>query len=68
MTATLGTRIAARRRALKLTQRELAKRVDCEQATIARIERGVVKSPRAQLLYAISKHLKMSAQTLLGGR
>lgn len=68
MTATLGSRIAARRAELKITQRELARRIDCTTTALCKIEKGHTKNPSARVILGLSKHLKMSAQTLLGGR
>ncbi len=52
MTTLMASRLKMRRRALGLSQKELAQGI-CEQGQISRIEKGNY-SPGAELLYALS--------------
>ncbi len=60
MTSTLGSRVAARRIELNLTQRELSARIGCTVTTLSRLELDRVKNPSQRILLALSKHLKVS--------
>ena len=64
---TLGEIIRARRKALDLTQAELADRAGMSQVAISLIERGR-KNPSLGTLDVLSAHLKCSAADLLRAR
>lgn len=61
----LGGYIAARRKALGLTQDFVAQRLAVEIETVSRIERGV-SVPSLRTLLAIARELSTSVQELLG--
>jgi len=62
----LGERIALARRRRKLTQRQLAEQIGCQQSDIHRIEAGLVTDPRAGRIIALAKALQVSTDWLLG--
>lgn len=66
----IGYIIRERRRALGLTQEELAERISADdelltQADVSRIETGAVKFPRPERLYRIAEALDLSLGDLL---
>ena len=61
----IGANIKSRRRALGLTQAELAKQLGLTQANVSRIEANV-KGPSADLLLSIAEVLECDVHELLG--
>lgn len=61
----VGERIAARRAAIGLRQADLAAQLDVERATVAAYELGRL-APPPERLYALARHLKVTADHLLG--
>ncbi|GEL96120.1 helix-turn-helix domain-containing protein [Cellulomonas composti] len=64
--AALGSRVAAERRRMGLTQDELADRSGVSRPTISKIERGV-QDVGVVALHKIAKVLGTEAGSLLGG-
>ena len=64
---TLGEIIRARRKAMDMTQTELADRAGMSQVAISLIERGR-KNPSLGTLDVLAAHLKCSAADLLHAR
>lgn len=62
----LGERVRERRKALKLSQTELAEAVGLSYRTILRLELGHVPSARADRLRAIARKLGVTTAFLLG--
>jgi transcriptional regulator with XRE-family HTH domain len=63
----LGRRIAARREQLGLKQLELARRAGMSEASINRLENGVVRNPKINDLTLVARALSVSMEALLGG-
>lgn len=63
----IGARIRAKRKALNLTQENLAEKLDISTEHLSRIERGSVK-PSLTLTERICAELKMEEEELLFGR
>lgn len=63
---TLGERIKARRRELRWTQEELARRVGVQQNVIARLESGLVQNPHIRMLRTLARVLGVTADYLIG--
>ena len=61
----IATRIKARRKALGMTQVDLAHVSGLRQATISRVEAGVFH-PGSELLFQFSRGLAVSSDWLLG--
>lgn len=61
----LGQRVLLRRRALGMTQQELADQSKCRYQVISRLERGL-QSIYADRLAAVARTLQVSADYLLG--
>lgn len=61
----LGSRLAARRKALQMTQGELAEKVGVDVETISRFERGK-HLPSLLTLKQLARHLGSSISVLLG--
>ncbi len=59
-TMTFGAWVKQRRRALGLSQAELAQHVACSTETIKKIERGV-RRPSSQIAELLARHLKITA-------
>lgn len=62
---TFGERIAARRKALNLTQEDVAKKLGCTSAAISQWECNGAQ-PHIATLIALARALKTSASDLLG--
>ena len=62
----MGERIYKRRKALKLTQEELAEQVETSRVYISNIERGEA-APSLEMLLSIANVLNVSADDLLAG-
>ena len=60
-----GSRIQTRRREMGFTQQQLADRVDVTQASLSRIESGMVK-PSRKTLDALSEALDVTREWILG--
>lgn len=65
---TIGHNIAKRRRALNLTQEDLANTADISTNYVSRIERGESKHIRAETLYEISKALETTMENLINSK
>jgi transcriptional regulator with XRE-family HTH domain len=63
---TLGNRIAARRRALGLSQNELARRAEVNHPTLYKIEAGHRLNPSVSVVVRIARALGTSAEALYG--
>lgn len=63
----MGERIAQGRRKMKISQGELAEKIEVSSHMISSVERGV-KSPRAENLLRISEVLQVSVDYLLTGK
>ena len=63
---TIGDRIRKRRLELKWSQRELAKRTDTRQATIADLERGAQKETSTALIRRLARVLGVTSDWLIG--
>ena len=62
----IGTRMADRRRALHLSQKEVAARVQVNPSTIMRYEKGTFPNPKPPVLCAIAAALETSTFQLCG--
>ncbi len=62
----IGSRIAARRKELKLSQKEVAARVQLNPSTIMRYEKGQFSSPKPLALCAIASALDLTPVQLCG--
>ena len=60
MTTTFGDRIKQRRRALDLTQHQLAEQVACSVITIQKLEAGV-RRPSQQMLRRLADCLQLTS-------
>ncbi len=60
----LGQRMAKRRRDMKLSQKSLAERLDCNESYISRIENGTA-TPTFDLVYLIARELKVGVDYFL---
>lgn len=65
MSSILAQRIRARRRALDVSQRELAQRTGYTQAQISKYERGE-NEPSIEMVFTLARILETSADYLLG--
>ena len=65
---TFGERLALIRKRRKLTQRQLAERIDCQQSDIHRLESGLVSDPHMSRLVALAQALQVSTDWLSGLR
>jgi transcriptional regulator with XRE-family HTH domain len=65
-TTDIGTRVRSRRRELRVTQEEAARKAGVPLSSLARIERGEVKDPHVSMLCAIAPALDMSVAEILG--
>jgi transcriptional regulator with XRE-family HTH domain len=63
----LGSRLHAARQAAGLTQQALCQRANLSYSTLAKIERGAIKSPSIFTIQNIAEALGVSLDTLLGG-
>ena len=65
---TLGERLALIRKRRKLTQRQLAETIGCQQSDIHRLEAGLVSDPHTSRLVALAQALQVSTDWLVGLR
>ena len=61
-----GDRLRDARKRLRLSQRELAKKLGLTATDIYRIERGIVKDPHSSRVVEFAKALGVSTDYLLG--
>lgn len=64
---TFGERLRATRRERRLTQAQLAKRLDSDASYVARLETGVIASPGLESLQRIADALDVPVSVLAGG-
>lgn len=64
----LGLRVQNARKAAGYTQQELCQTSGLSYSTLAKIERGAIKSPSVFTVQTIAKALKISIDELLGGK
>ena len=62
----LGKRVQAVRKAAGLTQQDLCQRANLSYSTLAKIERGAIKTPSVFTIQGIARALNMSLDELLG--
>lgn len=62
----LGQRLQEARRAAGLTQQELCHKADLSYSTLAKIERGAIKSPSIFTIQSIAAALNLGLDSLLG--
>lgn len=62
----LGQRLQAARKAAGLTQQELCQKADLSYSTLAKIERGAIKSPSIFTIQNVAKALNVGLDSLLG--
>jgi len=65
---TFGERLALIRKRRKLTQRQLAECIGCQQSDIHRLESGLVTDPHMSRLVALAQALQVSTDWLTGLR
>src|SRR3989442_3270609 len=65
---TFGERLALIRKRRKLTQRQLAECIGCQQSDIHRLESGLVTDPHMSRLVALAQALQVSTDWLSGLR
>ena len=65
---TFGERLALIRKRRKLTQRQLAAYIGCQQSDIHRLESGLVTDPHMSRLVALAQALQVSTDWLAGLR
>src|SRR2546422_2824905 len=65
---TFGERLALIRKRRKLTQRQLAEHIGCQQSDIHRLESGLVTDPHMSRLVALAQALQVSTDWLSGLR
>ena len=65
---TLGERLALIRKRRKMTQRQLAEHIGCQQSDIHRLESGLVSDPHMSRLVALAQALQVSTDWLSGLR
>jgi transcriptional regulator with XRE-family HTH domain len=63
-----GERLALIRKRRKLTQRQLAEHIGCQQSDIHRLESGLVTDPHMSRLVALAQALQVSTDWLAGLR
>jgi transcriptional regulator with XRE-family HTH domain len=64
---TIGSRIAAQRKTLGLSQGELARLIHRTRSTVSQLEAGTTHDPKPETLLAYAKHLRMSVEYLVTG-
>lgn len=64
----LGLRLQAARKAAGLTQQELCNKANLAYSTLAKIERGAIKSPSIFTIQSIADTLGVSLDQLIGGQ
>ena len=62
---TLGERVCMWRKRRKMTQRELASKIDMNPISLSKIERGVVKSVEAETVKRLAQALGVKTDYLL---
>ena len=62
----IGQRVLQRSNRLGWTQQDLARESDVPQATISRIEQGIVKNPGADVIRRLARALGVTADWLIG--
>jgi len=65
---TFGERLVLIRKRHKMTQRQLAERIGCQQSDIYRLESGLVNDPHMSRLVALAQVLQVSTDWLSGLR
>lgn len=60
----LGKRISNRRKELKLTQKELAEKLDCNDSYISKLEKGKTK-PTLDFIFLIAKTFEVGVDYLI---
>src|SRR2546425_12961486 len=65
---TFGERLALIRKRRKMTQRQLAEHIGCQQSDIYRLESGLVSDPHMSRLVALAQALQVSTDWLSGLR
>jgi FMN phosphatase YigB (HAD superfamily) len=63
----LGRHLQAARQAAGLTQQELCQKADISYSTLAKIERGAIKSPSVFTVQRLTEVLGLSLDTMMGG-
>jgi transcriptional regulator with XRE-family HTH domain len=63
---TFGERLALIRKRRKMTQRQLAEHIGCQQSDIHRLESGLVRDPHMSRLVALARVLGVSLDDLVG--
>lgn len=63
----LGKAIQNARKGAGLTQQELCQQANLSYSTLAKIERGAIKSPSVFTVASIAAHTHMTVESLLGG-
>lgn len=63
----LGRHLQAARRSAGLTQQELCHRADISYSTLAKIERGAIKSPSVFTVQRLAEVLNVSLDNVMGG-
>ncbi|GAB6651769.1 hypothetical protein BOVMAS18_18210 [Streptococcus uberis] len=66
MALTVGERIKLRRKEIKMSVEELAKKVDVSMATIYRYEKGDIEKVDTEVLGQIARALRVSPSVLMG--
>lgn len=64
MSNKLAELIKNKREAKKLSQRELAKKIHVDNATISKIENGITKKPSIDIIMKLSNELEISTEKL----
>lgn len=64
MSNKLAELIKIKREAKKLSQRELAKKINVDNATISKIENGITKKPSIDIIMKLSNELEISTEKL----
>ncbi len=62
----MGEKVYKRRQELEFTQVDLEERSRVPQSVISRIERGILTSPRADIVRRLAKALGVTADYLIG--
>lgn len=65
MNKNLGAYVKESRENIKVSQRELAKKIGVDNATISKIESGKIEKPSFEILIKLSKELNISIYKLL---
>jgi len=62
----IGTKVVALRSKLGMSQKDLADAAGIPQATVSRVERGVIKQPRLEVLRRLAQALHVTVDYLAG--